>query len=62
MNEDERDEGKVHKDVVDGDVDQFHEESDGAHDDESNTDGLRDLEEFLLVGCIMTVSAFHSQR
>jgi hypothetical protein len=41
----------VHKDVVDGNVDQLDDEADGSHDDKTNTNSLRDLEKFLLVSC-----------
>ena len=40
----------IHKDVVDRNVGQLDDEADGSHDDETDTDSLRDLKKFLLVG------------
>jgi len=38
------------EDVVDGNVNQLDNVTDNAHDEETDTDGLADLEEFALVG------------
>jgi hypothetical protein len=40
----------IHQDVVDGNVNDLDNVSDGSHYDETNTDGARDLKEFSLVG------------
>ena len=42
--------GLRHEDVVDGDVNELDEVTDGAHDDEAHTDGLADLDKLSLVG------------